>query len=832
MIQFIVFCFVAFFTLGLISLILKKVVPILFQLFLMALVLSIGIPVVILCGIPFLLSSSLELIAGKLKIRSLIASILSLSSSIFLFAISWAGIAHSEEINFDLLKFSAPAALLIWVTLVHRKRVATQKNIEPHQLLNKKYTQYYRFIYTAVFLQAVSIGMPDLANHFSLARVDGLMGSWIYWSLSVLLLLYLVSAEKTRISLMASVDETIKTLTKLNTNDYLLDIKQKSFALDEEETEAYFDSIACEYIINGVITEETLNDQVWFFNADWFCQNKIELNRRCAEKVKNTKLEIAACVGYLFGLPEKESTEFAEGHIDFVEAYNFDDGQYVVSYENIERIKTCICCGYTTELAVNEDNAGNWYCSDICLETENICGAIKEKPIESFLADAAISGIIVMEGAAAWSANHKMFAAGGQGHGFAAENANDMIDKMSLKNAKIVGGNNAKDGADRLVDGQHIQTKYCSTGRQSVNEAFHGDGSYRYYDDGGKPMLLEVPKDQYDQALKTMAKKIEDGKVPGVTDPNEAANLIKKGNITYKQAVNITKFGTFESITYDIAEGAVVGLKAGGISFCISSFIYYVNKGDKEEALRVGIIQGGNAFGKSLTVYVVAQQLHRVAMVQKLLSTVNLTSPTLRSSLANGMGVTQSQVNNVLRGTIVTSVAVIAVTTGPDIIKLIRGRMSAAQFTKNLAVVSSSVAGGVAGSIVGGILGAPLGPWGAFAGRTAGGVIGGMAFAAVANKIGKKLMQEDRVKMLKIIEAQIEYLAKTFLLTEIELDNLTMNLDQVIKQESLEVLHASRNRIAMANFFVKPVVIGVIKQRPQFDYTTEELIEVCEGMAA
>jgi hypothetical protein len=47
-----------------------------------------------------------------------------------------------------------------------------------------------------------------------------------------------------------------------------------------------------------------------------------------------------------------------------------------------------------------------------------------------------------------------------RGHGFAAERANHIYDKLSGKDAKIVGDDNAKFGADRVVDGINNQSKY------------------------------------------------------------------------------------------------------------------------------------------------------------------------------------------------------------------------------------------------------------------------------------------------------------------------------------------------------------------------------------
>ncbi len=49
------------------------------------------------------------------------------------------------------------------------------------------------------------------------------------------------------------------------------------------------------------------------------------------------------------------------------------------------------------------------------------------------------------------------------GHGFAAEQANDLIDKLHFKDSKIVGDDNKKDGPDRISEGTLIQTKGLSS---------------------------------------------------------------------------------------------------------------------------------------------------------------------------------------------------------------------------------------------------------------------------------------------------------------------------------------------------------------------------------
>lgn len=109
---------------------------------------------------------------------------------------------------------------------------------------------------------------------------------------------------------------------------------------------------------------------------------------------------------------------------------------------------------------------------------------------------------------------------GARGHGFAAERANDLYDKIHGKDAKIVGDDNALNGPDRLVDGEYIQSKYCKTGSKCISECFE-DGKFRYYNSDGTPMKVEVPSDKYDDALKAMQDRIDKGEIHGVKDARE-----------------------------------------------------------------------------------------------------------------------------------------------------------------------------------------------------------------------------------------------------------------------------------------------------------------------
>ncbi|MBY3722596.1 hypothetical protein [Escherichia coli] len=340
-------------------------------------------------------------------------------------------------------------------------------------------------------------------------------------------------------------------------------------------------------------------------------------------------------------------------------------------------------------------------------------------------------------------------------------------------------------------------------------------------------MKLEVPRDQYAGAVETMKNKIREGKVPGVTDPAEASRLIRRGHLTYTQARNITRFGTIESVTYDIAEGSVVSLAAGGISFALTASVFWLSTGDRDAALQTAAVQAGKTFTRTLAVYVTTQQLHRLSVVQGMLKHIDFStaSPTVRQALQKGTGAGNiSALNKVMKGTLVTSLALVAVTTGPDMIKMLRGRISGAQFIRNLAVASSGVAGGAVGSVAGGILFSPLGPFGALTGRVVGGVLGGMIASAVSGKIAGALVEEDRVKILAMIQEQVTWLAGSFLLTGHEIENLNANLARVIDQNALEIIFAAGiQQRAATNMLIKPLVVSIIRQRPVMEYDASHL---------
>ncbi|MDE6826903.1 MAG: zinc ribbon domain-containing protein, partial [Paramuribaculum sp.] len=154
--------------------------------------------------------------------------------------------------------------------------------------------------------------------------------------------------------------------------------------------------------------------------------------------------------------------------------------------------------------------------------------------------------------------------AGSTGHGFTAEDANNLSDLYQGLNPEIVGKNNMKGGPDRKVGDIKIQCKYYATPEKTLDSLFN-DGSLKY-----SGQVAEVPSDQYDEIVSLLQKRIANGEIAGLNDPKEASLLVKRGSVSYKQAKNLQRAGNIDSLKFDAATGAITATGMFGISFVVS----------------------------------------------------------------------------------------------------------------------------------------------------------------------------------------------------------------------------------------------------------------------
>ena len=424
-----------------------------------------------------------------------------------------------------------------------------------------------------------------------------------------------------------------------------------------------------------------------------------------------------------------------------------------------------------------------------------------------------------------------------QGHGYAAEQANNLYDFLTGKDAKIVGGDNAKDGPDRMVNGVNIQTKYCHDAASSVQAAFE-NGQYRYVNADGSPMQLEVPADQYEKAVELMAKRIERGEVPGVTDPEQAKEIVRKGKFTYQQAVNITKFGTIESIAFDAVNGEIICTSAFGITAALT-FAQHCWQGDPmdvavEEAAYSGLQVGGAAFANS----VITAQLMRTDLPKLLQGPtdviVDLLGPKVSAILANALrdganiygAAAMKSLSKLLRCNFVTSTVMTFVLSASDIRNAFRGRISVKQLIKNIITVGGGIAGGIVGAAAAGqaILGLATGGASTLvsgAVAAVGGMAGGMAGSSGAHALVGQFVEDDAVEMTRLIEDAFCQQAQDYLLNQDELEIALDELNLKLTGEKLLDMYASPDHEAYAEQFVKEIVERTVQGRCRIYMPTE-----------
>lgn len=412
-----------------------------------------------------------------------------------------------------------------------------------------------------------------------------------------------------------------------------------------------------------------------------------------------------------------------------------------------------------------------------------------------------------------------------QGHGYAAEQGNDLWDRMIGNDAKILGDDNAKNGADRLVNGKLIQTKYCQSARASIDAGFK-NGQYRYLDTNGNPMQLEVPSDQYEEAVKIMAKIIEDGKVPNCNNPSKAKELVRKGNITLEQATNLAKAGTIESLSFDAINGVVIGTSAAGISATITFARALWNGEDLNSAIDNAVFIGIQAGGSAFIISLVSAQLTKTSLntlflepsVELVKALPSVVKSNLLATMRNGAPIFGSAASNnlakLLRGNLIVSATTSLVLSSQDILNFVTGKISGKQLFKEVTTIVSGVVGTTGGATGAtaliGALGLSLGPVGAAVTSIVGGIIGGSLGTSISKEILDKFIEDDSIALVRIINKRFSILAFEYLLSEEEIELSLEVLRGCLIQRKLLEMFAAKNKELFADELILECINSVI----------------------
>ena len=318
-------------------------------------------------------------------------------------------------------------------------------------------------------------------------------------------------------------------------------------------------------------------------------------------------------------------------------------------------------------------------------------------------------------------------------------------------------------------------------------------------------MQIEVPADQYEKAVQSMQRRIEKGQVPGVSDPSAAKELVRKSRLTYNQARNLAKAGTFESITYDIATGTVTCSFAAGISSLVSFGLVYWRTKDTKKARDAAVDTAIQVFGPAFAANLISNQIARTGltdamiplsekitegfgykMVQRM---VNAKRALLGQAKISGASASKSFAK-ALRSTAVSEGVLIIVFSIPDTYRVIAGKISGAQFTKNMVSLGASILGNIAGGYGAGAIAGAVGEKigkninkkvGAIIGFV-GGAAGGTLVRMAVKSLTGLFKEDDSVITARMFNAVIANMAVEYFLTEKEVDRLIKKLNDDSKK--------------------------------------------------
>lgn len=422
---------------------------------------------------------------------------------------------------------------------------------------------------------------------------------------------------------------------------------------------------------------------------------------------------------------------------------------------------------------------------------------------------------------------------GSQGHGFAAERAEHIHDLYSGNQVAILGDDNAKNGADRLLNGVEIQSKYCRNGSECIRACFE-NGKYRYYSKDGSPMQIEVPYDMYDDAIKAMKRRILNNEVEGITNPEDAEKLVKQGHYTYAQVKQIAQAGTIESLSFDAANGMIVARDAMGISAIITFATSIWNGEDFEGALQNAALSGLKVGGVSFLTTVISSQIARTTVNASVRTATDVlvskmghkVTAYIANALRNGTNIygaaAMNNVSKLLAGNIIASTVSLIVLSAGDIIDVFRGRISGEQLTKDVAITGATIAGGnagwVAGNAIGGAVGGAVGGVaGAKIGSKVGGFIGSVAGGATAGQVTHGAMgtiiEDDSVKMMRIVEQEFVAICEQYLLTKNEVYACLPMLKEKLTKKEIKNIFAADSRELYVQSIIKECIVPVLQKR-------------------
>jgi len=355
--------------------------------------------------------------------------------------------------------------------------------------------------------------------------------------------------------------------------------------------------------------------------------------------------------------------------------------------------------------------------------------------------------------------------------------------------------------------------------------------------------------------------------VPGITDPEKAYEIIRRSKLTYKQARNLARAGTFESLTYDVVSGAINCSFVFGITVLVTFGFAYAQSKDFKKSMKVAACAGLQTFGLSLASQILSTQLARTGFSKMLMPAsdfiVQKLGPQAVQKIINSfralMGkkpiygaAAAGSLSKALRTNAVTAGIAFVVCSVPDTFRLARSRMSAGQYFTNMANLITSMIGGVAGAIgTGFVVGKIAAAKGTVVapgiGTAAGFVVGtatGFAASLGTSAIIKQFREDDTTVLMRMFNAAVMNTCYDHLLDEKEIDAFLKRLSEdkdcaELLKTTMKKLYSSKTQyadlLALCDAAVAPVVakrkVIVVSDEPDDEALMFALVDIMEEIA-
>jgi len=331
-----------------------------------------------------------------------------------------------------------------------------------------------------------------------------------------------------------------------------------------------------------------------------------------------------------------------------------------------------------------------------------------------------------------------------------------------------------------------------------------------------------------------------------VTDPNAAYGIVRKGKLTYNQALNLAKAGTVESITFDAATGAINCLSAFGISSVVAfAQTLWITK-DPRKAAKSALITGIQVYGLTFVSGIIASQISRTGVANVIRPFAEEVSssigPKATTEIINAFralagkkaiygSAAQKSFTKFLGSTAMTQGVMLLVFSVPDTYRALSGKISSAQYFKNMtslilsfggSVAFSALAGGTIGKVAGEKVNKKVGTAIGMAVGIGGGALGG----AIGKAAGNLLHEDDAIITARLFNAVLINMFIDNMLTPSEQDAVIQALDNVGKplRELQQKLIKSDRQEAEVKVFLEPIIMSAIANRKFISKDSEDVI--------